>query len=110
MGTDTLQRATQALRQIALQSRAASVARRAGRRVALVPLAARVRSLGVLLLTANVTSLLLLLQAPPMTRPAAPSLLRWEMAALSVVMMVCAPALARSWPTSRLRRILRGQR
>jgi hypothetical protein len=106
MNSDLLTAASHAVWQMAATSKAATVWRWLLARSTLVPRAERVRLLGVLLLTANVVSFLLTMQTPAMSRPAAPSLLRWELAALASLLIAAAPAVADAWPTSRLRRIL----
>lgn len=67
----------------------------------------RLRAAGALLLTATVVQGLLMQLVPALVRPAAPRLLRVELAIVAVVLIVAAPQLARAWPASRVRRFTR---
>jgi hypothetical protein len=67
----------------------------------------RVRLGGVVIVTATITQGLLLQWAPSIARPAAPALLRFEIAAAGVLMIVAARPIARAWTGSRMRRVLR---
>src|SRR5450756_2234416 len=79
---------------------------RLSRRVGSMAPVARVRLLGVLLLTATVTHQLLLAFVPAFLRPAATRWLAVEGAVPALILIGAAPLLERAWPGSRLRRIL----
>lgn len=64
----------------------------------------RLRVAAALLLTATVVQGLLMQLVSALVRPAAPRLLRVELAVAAVVLIVAAPQLARAWPESRVRR------
>ena len=70
-------------------------------------LAERVRLAGVVILTATLTQAALLQLSPVIAQPQAPTLLRFEIAVAGIVLAVMAGAIARAWPRSRLRRLIR---
>jgi hypothetical protein len=78
-------------------------ARREGRALTAVH---RVRLAGLLVLTALVTEQLLIRLVPAQVRPMPPAALRYEIALAGLVLTIMAPAIARAWPTSRVRRMV----
>jgi hypothetical protein len=92
-----------------IDSRAATVIRRARADLARVSTTARVRLGGLLLLVATVVHASVLPWTPPTSRPALPALLHVATAALGLLLVATAPAIARAWPASRLRGLILGR-
>ena len=78
-------------------------------RMAESPAVARLRLAGALLLATVVTHTVLLTLVPAFVRPASRGLLRMELLAASIVILVAAPSIVHAWPSSRLRRIVKAQ-
>lgn len=74
-----------------------------------IELSERVRLFGVLVITAALTHGLLLPVVPVMARPVAPFWLRVAILTAGLLLVVLARPIALAWPSSTLRRLLRGR-
>jgi hypothetical protein len=96
--------ADEAIRTAARHSRAAALAARLRRRVDGTSAIDRIRFAGVVIAAAAVVHDLLLPLVSIAARPLAPHGIRVQTIALGLVIAVAAPAIARAWPRSRVRR------
>jgi len=96
--------------QMATQSRAAATVTAVRSAIAQTAPTERLRGAGVMLLAATLTQTVLTQFVPANVRPGAPPLLRFAFVAAAIAMIVLAPSIARDWPTSVLRRVLRSRR
>ena len=94
-------------RSAAPRSYAAGVVGFLRRRVRDMPITERLRLAGLLVLTATIAQGLALQVVPAVARPAAPRLLRGELIVAGLVLMVAARGVARAWPASHVRWLLR---
>jgi hypothetical protein len=101
-------RACRALEAAARSSRVSAILARARREHRALTTVHRVRLAGLLVLAALATEQLLMSLVPAQGRPAPPFALRDEVAVAALILIFLAGPIARAWPTSRLRNVLRG--
>jgi hypothetical protein len=98
--------ADEAIRTAAARSQVVAAAGRMRRRLDETPAVDRIRLTGIVMLAAAVVHDLLLPLVSIAARPIAPHVVHVQTIALALVLIAAAPAVARAWPRSRVRRWL----